>query len=283
MRRRERAAVLMEDAGLRVKALASGSSANALLVESARGTLLVDAGLSARALQLLIRQHAGYRSPLVGILVTHEHSDHIAGADTLARQSGAPVVASPGTLGALRLAARTPRQALAPGSATTIGPFEVHAFPIPHDAAQPVGFHIALGRWRVGIATDLGECTPQVREALRRTHLTIIEANHDRARLQACGYPNVLKRRISGKTGHLANEQTARFLVEDLSAVAQDRWVWLAHLSEENNHPSIARKAIECAFQLAGRPVPFSVQVAERDRPSVEWDTRQLFVQRALF
>lgn len=271
----------MEEADLRVKSLASGSSANALLVESAAGSLLIDAGLSARQLQALIRQHTSYRSPLLAILITHEHSDHIAGADVLARQVGAPLLASPGTLGALRLQARTPRRPIAPGSSATIGPFEVHAFPIPHDAAQPVGFQIALGRWRIGLATDLGECTPQVYEALRRTHLTVIEANHDRARLDACGYPQVLKRRIGGMTGHLANEQTAAFL-QALAEEDQDRWVWLAHLSEENNHPSIARRAIERHFALVRRRMPFTVQVAERDRPSVEWDTRTLYRQRAL-
>lgn len=269
-------------ADLRVKALASGSSANAMLVECATGALLVDAGLSARQLRQWLREHSAYGAPLLSILITHEHSDHILGADVLARQTGAPVVASPGTLAQLRLHTRTPRQPLAPGSSATVGPFEVHAFPIPHDAAQPVGFHITFGRWRVGIATDLGHCTPHVHAALRHTHLTIIEANHDKARLRSCGYPDVLKRRISGDTGHLANEQTARFL-QELADEDQDRWVWLAHLSEENNHPSIARKAIDRHFALLHRTPPFAVQVAERDTPSVEWDTRSLFRQRALF
>ena len=276
------AAMQMEEPALRVKALASGSSANALLVETQAGSLLVDAGLSARQLDLLIRQHAAYHSRLVGILITHEHSDHIAGADVLARKVGAPVVSSPGTLGALRLNVRTPRQALLPGSTTTLGPFEVHAFPIPHDARQPVGFRIELGRWSVGVATDLGHCTPPIFEALRHTHLTVIEANHDRARLDTCAYPTMLKRRIGSDQGHLANEQTA-VILERLAEEDRDRWVWLAHLSEENNHPSIARKAMQRHFALLRRPMPFDLQVAERDRPSVEWDTRSLFCQRALF
>jgi phosphoribosyl 1,2-cyclic phosphodiesterase len=265
-----------------VKSLASGISANALLIECAAGSLLVDAGLSARQLQQWLREHGAYGSPLLGILITHEHSDHILGADVLARQTGAPLVATPGTLDQLRLHRRTPRRPLAPGSTAGVGPFEVHAFPIPHDAAQPVGYHIRLGSWRVGIATDLGHCTPHVHEALRRTHLTIIEANHDKARLHSCGYPAMLKRRIGGETGHLANEQTALFL-QELAGEDQDRWVWLAHLSQENNHPSIAKKAINRHFALLHRVLPFEVQVAERDVPSVEWDTRSLFRQRALF
>lgn len=271
-----------ESPDLRVKSLASGSSANAILVECAAGALLVDAGLTARQLQQLLRAHGTYGAPLLGILITHEHSDHILGADVLARQTGAPLVATPGTLEQLRLHKRTPRRPLAPGSSATVGPFEVHAFPIPHDAAQPVGYHIGLGRWRAGIATDLGHCSTHVHAALRHTHLTIIEANHDRARLRSCGYPALLKRRISGETGHLANEQTADFL-EALADEDQDRWVWLAHLSEENNHPSIARKAIQRHFALLRRVPPFEVQVAERDVPSVEWDTRSLYRQRALF
>jgi phosphoribosyl 1,2-cyclic phosphodiesterase len=135
----------------------------------------------------------------------------------------------------------------------------------------------------VGVATDLGHCTAAVHEALRDTHLTIIEANHDRGRLQANReYPDVLKKRIAGKLGHLANEQTAEFL-HAMAEVDQDRWVWLAHLSEENNKPSIAMAAIQRYFGLARRALPFAVQVAERDRPSVEWDTRSLYRQRALF
>jgi len=273
----------MDATALRVKALASGSSANALLVECASGALLVDAGLSARHLSALIRDYTRYGAPLVGILISHEHSDHIAGADVLARQTGAPVVATPGTLAALRLKAKTPRRALAAGSCLTVGPFEVYAFPVPHDAAAPVGFHITLGRWRAGIATDLGHCTQEVREGLRDTHLTVIEANHDRGRLAANpSYPAMLKQRISGDHGHLANEQTAE-LLQELADADHDRWVWLAHLSEENNKPSIAMAAVRRHFSLLRRPLAFELQVAERDKPSVEWDTRLLFRQATLF
>jgi phosphoribosyl 1,2-cyclic phosphodiesterase len=135
----------------------------------------------------------------------------------------------------------------------------------------------------VGIATDLGHCSRHVREALRQTHLTVIEANHDRGRLAAnSGYSELLKRRISGDRGHLANEQTAD-LLQEFADCEHDRWVWLAHLSEENNRPSIALAAMHRHFQLLRRPLPFEVRVAERDRPSVEWDTRALFRQRALF
>ena len=271
------------DQGLRVKALASGSSANALLVETTAGALLVDVGLSARALRELLARHAVHGSPLCGILLTHEHSDHCVGADVLARQTGAPLVGTPGTLARLRLHPRTPTSSLAAGSTTTIGPFEIYAFPVPHDAADPVGYRIECGPWRVGVATDLGHCSRHVREGLRDTHLTVIEANHDRGRLAANpGYPTLLKQRIAGERGHLANEQTAD-LLQEFADCEHDRWVWLAHLSEENNKPSIALAAMRRHFQLLRRPVPFEIQVAERDRPSVEWDTRVLFRQRALF
>ncbi len=268
---------------LRVKCLASGSSANAILIESASATLLVDAGLSARQLQQLLRKHSTYHSPLIGILITHEHSDHIAGADVLARQSGAALVATAGTMSGMRLGARVDRHPITAGSGMTLGPFEIHAFPVPHDAADPVGFRIDFGKWRVGLATDLGHCSRHVHEALRDTHLTIIESNHDRGRLAANpGYPAILKKRIAGERGHLANEQTAE-LLQDLAGADHDRWVWLAHLSEENNRPSIALAAMRRHFGLLRRALPFELQVAERDRPSVEWDTRALFRQRALF
>src|SRR5947209_908102 len=103
---------------VRVKSLASGSSANSMLVECATATLLVDAGLSARQLQALVKRHGSYGSPLAGILITHEHSDHIAGADVLARQAGAALIATAGTLSAMRLGTRVDRRPLAAGSAT---------------------------------------------------------------------------------------------------------------------------------------------------------------------
>jgi phosphoribosyl 1,2-cyclic phosphodiesterase len=271
------------DDSLRVKCLASGSSANAILIESAAATLLVDAGLSARQLQALMQKHSIYHSPLIGILITHEHSDHIAGADVLARQSGAALVATSGTMSGIRLGARVDRRPVASGSTLTLGPFEIHAFPVPHDAADPVGYKIIFGRWRVGLATDLGHCSRHVHDALRDTQLTIIESNHDRGRLAANpGYPALLKKRIAGDRGHLANEQTAE-LLQDLADTDHDRWVWLAHLSEENNRPSIALAAMRRHFGLLRRTLPFELQVAERDKPSVEWDTRALFRQQALF
>jgi phosphoribosyl 1,2-cyclic phosphodiesterase len=254
-----------------------------MLVETPTATLLVDAGLSARQLQNLIRRHAAFHSPLIGILITHEHSDHIAGADVLARLSGAALIATSSTLAAMRLGAKVDRRPIISGSSATIGPFEIRAFPIPHDAVDPVGYHIAFGEWRVGIATDLGHCSRHVHEALHDTHLTIIEANHDRGRLAANReYSALLKKRIAGDRGHLANEQTAE-LLQDLADSQQDRWVWLAHLSEENNRPSIALAAMRRHFSLIRRAFPFELQVAERDHPSVEWDTRVLFRQRELF
>jgi phosphoribosyl 1,2-cyclic phosphodiesterase len=275
--------VELDTSALRVKSLASGSSANALLVECAAGMLLVDAGLSALQIQALLREHALFNAPLLGILVTHEHSDHILGVDVLARKMGVPVIATPGTLAAIRLGARARRQPLPAGSAATVGPFEVYAFPVPHDAAEPVGFRIAMGRWRVGIAIDLGKPTRTVREALHDTDLTIIEANHDRARLLSNRqYPALLRRRIAGDTGHLANEQTVE-LLQEWADTEHDRWVWLAHLSQENNDPPTALRAVRTFFALLRRPVPFDVAVAGRDKPSVEWDTRAIYRQRALF
>jgi phosphoribosyl 1,2-cyclic phosphodiesterase len=111
----------------------------------------------------------------------------------------------------------------------------------------------------------------------------VIEANHDRGRLAANReYSALLKKRIAGDRGHLANEQTAE-LLQDLATAEHDRWVWLAHLSAENNRPSIALAAMHRHFALLRAAMPFDLQVAERDRPSVEWDTRALFRQRELF
>jgi phosphoribosyl 1,2-cyclic phosphodiesterase len=236
-----------------VVSLGSGSGGNALLVQTSRTAVLVDAGFSARILASRLRQAGATPAMLGAILLTHEHADHACGAAAFAAAHGVPLVADPRTLravfdqtpaGLVGQAARDalPREELHVGRSMRLGDLEVRSFPVSHDAAAPCGYVLSTGAWTVTIATDTGECAPPVVEALRGAHLLVLEANHDRERLLAGPYPWHLKRRILGSTGHLSNEQSAEALAQALDD--GPRWIWLAHLSKMNNTPDLARAQV---------------------------------------
>jgi phosphoribosyl 1,2-cyclic phosphodiesterase len=287
---------------LQVKALASGSSGNAYLVQAREAALLVEAGVPARVLDRHLQDHGVCPQGLAGILVSHEHTDHGQSAMPLARRYRAPIVANRATLD--RLAAvegqdeeraasdgmRSPRrrlpelQVLPSGRMRRIGPFEVTSFRVPHDAADPVGFLIGYDGWHICVATDLGEACPALVEPLRRADLVILEANHDPVALRNGYYPAALKQRIAGRDGHLSNEQAAALLIDccrGLPSLAV-KSVWLAHLSAHNNSRRSALQTVEGALWGAQvRRHVATLDVAARDRPSVEW--RAHYVQRSLF
>ncbi len=248
---------------MRVVSLGSGSSGNALLVQTSRTAVLVDAGFGVRALASRLRQ-AGATPGMIGaVLLTHEHSDHASGATAFAAAHGIPLVADPRTLKAVlghpaaRQAVLTtqdasdlPREELSVGRATRVGDLDVRSFAISHDAVAPCGYVLSTGAWTVAIVTDTGECAPQVVEALRGAHLIVLEANHDRERLIAGPYPWHLKRRILSSTGHLSNAQCAEALAQSLDD--GPRWVWLAHLSRTNNTPDLARAQVREYLRARG-------------------------------
>ncbi len=243
--------------------LGSGSAGNALALTDDSGTLLIDAGFSARE---VVRRAATAGLDLtrtVGIVLTHEHGDHTSGVARLARQLAVPVLASLGTWDRLR-----PRMPLVPFQPLTlmgrveIGGYQIEACPISHDAAQPVALRItSLGGHRVVVAYDLGRPTTGVRYLLRQAHAIVLEANHDDLLLRTSGYPPAVQQRIAGSAGHLSNRAAAELLGEvahaELSAVV------LAHLSERCNTSEAARAAVEPVF--AGWST--AVHVARQDAP----------------
>jgi phosphoribosyl 1,2-cyclic phosphodiesterase len=232
---------------VRVVSLGSGSSGNALLIQSSRTAVLVDAGFGPRTLASRLRLAGVAPQTLGAILLTHEHSDHAVGAAAFAARHGVPLVSDPRTLAAVLAqpsaqaagVGRIERVELPVGRGTRLSDFGVRSFAISHDAVAPCGFVLSTGAWSVCVVTDTGECTPAVVEALRGAHLIVLEANHDRERLLAGPYPWHLKRRILGSTGHLSNAQSSEALAQALDD--GPRWVWLAHLSKTNNTPDLAR------------------------------------------
>jgi phosphoribosyl 1,2-cyclic phosphodiesterase len=258
-------------AGVRVSALASGSSGNAFLVETAGARLLFDAGLNAAALEYYLGQRGTSPSQLAAIFVSHEHIDHLRGAGRLARRYRLPVVASAGTFraGAWQFGHLPERIVQAPGSQVTAGGVIVHAFAVSHDAEETVGFWIEAEGYNIVICTDLGSETASIREPLEAADLLVLEANHDVQKLWRGPYHPALKRRVYGPQGHLSNAEAAR-LISEVALDGRPRTVWLAHLSAANNTPALAFDTVAEPLDREGC-THVELAVLARDKPSHIW------------
>lgn len=229
---------------MRCWVLGSGSKGNALVVESAGARILIDCGFPPRTLHSRLKL-VGIAPESIGtVVLTHEHVDHVKGVAAAARKWRWTVLASRGTLAALPALSGHRRVVLKPGSTHALDAFDVLAVRVPHDAAEPVGFVVtatASGA-RAGIATDLGEVPHPLLAAFERLDLLVLESNHDEGMLRAGPYPPQLQERILGCSGHLAN----RACGAAIAAIAHRglRDVVLAHLSEVNNEPALARRTV---------------------------------------
>ena len=228
---------------MRFASLGSGSRGNSLLVESGASRVLIDAGFGPReTLRRLDR--LGVRPDQVqAVLVTHEHSDHVGGAFACAARFGWSVFLTAGTLAACRPGSRGPCiDIIDSHSAFEFGDLSIHPFPVPHDAREPAQFVLEDGNARLGILTDAGHVTPHMVTMLDRCDALVLECNHDLDMLEAGVYPPHLKKRIASALGHLDNQAAASLLARiDRTRL---RHVIAAHLSEQNNSPSLARAAL---------------------------------------
>jgi phosphoribosyl 1,2-cyclic phosphodiesterase len=228
---------------VKLHVLASGSSGNSILVETRRTRLLVDCGLSGAEAGRRIAAAGCAPEEINGIVVSHEHTDHVQGVGIMARRFGIPVYLTPGTLegcnGQLKEGIRT--EMIEAGREFEVGEVTVRPFSIPHDAADPVGFTFSCGGVKAGLATDVGFSTALVRQHLSGCHLLVLESNHDPDLLARSSYPWELKRRIRGRRGHLSNDEAGQLLERVLHAGLEK--VVLAHLSERNNRPDLALQA----------------------------------------
>ena len=229
--------------------LASGSGGNAALVRHQNTALLIDAGISARRITHSLIEIGLKPEVLDGILITHEHVDHISGLRTLCKKCAVPVYASRGTAQSLDFVGSTLRIFEA-GEQFTLGAFAVITFPSSHDAADPVGYRLDCSDGSLGFLTDTGFVTNDAYEALLGVDTLLLEANHDLEMLKNGPYPRYLKQRISGRHGHLSNAQAAEFAIDSVRRGTKD--IILAHLSAENNTPTIAEYAIARKLQQHG-------------------------------
>jgi phosphoribosyl 1,2-cyclic phosphodiesterase len=233
--------------------LASGSSGNAALVATDRTRILVDAGLSLKELEKRLAEVGETAGALDAILITHEHTDHVAGLPVLARSKkiGASIYMTWLTSPGIDWGACQPRlETFQAGSSFTVGDIEVQSFSVPHDAVDPVGFTFEAEGVRIGIATDLGYIPESVKYHLRRTDLLMIEANHDLDMLKVGPYPWSVKQRVMSRVGHLSNLVMSDYLLRDFDRSTAH--VVLGHISEQNNHPEIVRMIATEALEERG-------------------------------
>lgn len=233
---------------MELRTLASGSSGNCILLSHKGVHLLLDAGISCKRILTDLRELGIDPKTVAGILITHEHSDHIAGLATLTKRLGVPVYASPGTARALRRRMAWPAGLLRdvePGEEFALEEFTVRGFTTSHDAEEPMGFAFTAGSRRAAVVTDLGYVSDAVLDGVLGAQAVVCESNHDVEWLQSGPYPYYLKARILGDRGHLSNEAGAALALQCIRAGAHT--VILAHLSAENNSPA---RALETARTL---------------------------------
>uniref|UniRef100_A0AB33JGQ9 MBL fold metallo-hydrolase n=2 Tax=unclassified Prevotella TaxID=2638335 RepID=A0AB33JGQ9_9BACT len=260
---------------LKFVSFGSGSSGNSYLLYTETDGLLIDAGVGIRTLKKHFREYGLSLSQIHHVLITHDHADHIKSVGSISSDYNLPVYST--------LKVHTGieknfcvRRKIAPHFAkiidkdTTIqiGNFSVTPFEVPHDSSDNVGYKIVYGGVTFCILTDVGHITEQMKEIIGEANYLVIEANHDAEMLATGPYPQHLKTRISGPTGHLSNLECAKALAEN--ATEKLRYVWLCHLSEENNHPVLAQKTIEQTLRSYGiiAGVDFQVEVLKRKIPT---------------
>ena len=243
--------------------LYSGSSGNSTYIGTGTGGILVDAGVSCKALLTALSARDIRPDTIRGLFLTHEHIDHIRGVGVLARKYGMEVYASPGTWAAMadkvgEIPARQ-RCEFTPDEDFYIDRVNVLPFSIPHDAAQPTGFALSCGGRKVSVLTDLGHTTRELLTRVEGSDVLLLEANHDVQMLTDGSYPERLKRRILSGKGHLSNDACGRALTELLGIGVPN--VYLGHLSEENNVPELAYSTVARMVEDFGAHVGRDVQI----------------------
>ncbi len=251
--------------------LVSGSSGNSVYVSLGDVRLLVDAGATASRIEANLREIGVDIRHIDAVLITHDHIDHIRGLGVLCRRYGLPVYANSGTWDAIAQrnvqVPKTCMRTFCTGEDFYIGDVNVRPFPIPHDAAEPVGYALSCQGMRCGVATDIGHIDEGWLGALSGCQALVLEANHDVGMVERGPYPMHLKRRILSRSGHLSNADCARALITLAQRGTQA--VFLSHLSAENNLPELAYNTVCEALSSAGCHVGSDLRVMVSRRDSV--------------
>lgn len=256
--------------------LSSGSSGNVLYISTGNTSLLIDAGLSGKRTEHLLRETGVSPKEIDAILVTHDHDDHIRGVGVLCRRYDVPVYAN-----MLTWEAMGPRigevsafnmQEFRTNQEFSIGDICIKPYSISHDAADPVGFTFCSGKAKVSIANDLGCVTESVVKEISGSQFLMLESNHDVEMLKVGPYPWYLKRRIMGETGHLSNEDAGGALLRMAGKGLKN--VLLGHLSKENNYPLLALETVKGMLRAEGIEIgrEMNIELSFRDKISRVYD-----------
>ncbi len=253
---------------VRVCVLGSGSRGNSTLIATEKTRLLVDAGFSRRETYARLEAVGERAGGFDAIVISHEHTDHIRGLEALALDSKAPIYISAATRDVISWDRRVKAfEMFSAGTKFCVGDIEVTPFAIPHDAADPVAFTFDTQGIRIGLVTDLGYIPELVKRHVAGCHCLIFESNHDLEMLKIGPYPWAVKQRVMSRTGHLSNRATGEFLRDDFDGAAQV--LVLAHLSENNNHPEIARlSALEALNGRTARGNGLDLHLASQTVPT---------------
>lgn len=255
--------------------ITSGSSGNCIYVGSERASILIDVGISGKRVEAGLNSIERKTSEMDGILITHEHSDHIKGLGVLARRHHIPIYATGKTIDAIKCCPSLGKIEedlfceIRPDEHFCIKDLEIAPFSISHDAVDPVAYRVNHEEKSVGVITDLGSYTDYTIENLQGLDAVLMEANHDINMLQVGSYPYYLKQRILGNRGHLSNENAGRLLCEILHD--KMKAILLGHLSRENNYEQLAFETVCQEVTLGDNPYAakdFLISVANRDEVS---------------
>jgi len=259
---------------LRFLSLASGSSGNCYYLGTLEYGILFDAGIACRSIKKILKENGIELEQVMALFITHDHIDHIKSVGNLGERFGIPVYATQAVHEGIedsRFVDQplvSSRRMIRKDEPVAIRGFTVTAFDVPHDARDCVGYTINYKEDTIVLATDVGHISDTVGAHIRLANHLILEANYDREMLMNGRYPAFLKERIMNGTGHLCNTETADFLANNFRSHLRN--IWLCHLSRENNHPELACKTVEMAFEQQGIKIGADVKIRalKRNTPS---------------
>lgn len=255
--------------------IASGSSGNCIYTGTDAAHILIDAGISGKRIEAGLNEIGLKTAEMQGILITHEHIDHVAGLGVLARRYGIPLYGTKGTIEAVKNMKSVGKideslfHEIEPEQTFDIGDMTIEPIAISHDAAEPVAYKVKQGQKTAAVMTDLGFYDARIVQKLQNVNALLLEANHDVRMLEMGPYPYPLKQRILGDRGHLSNENCGRLLGE----ILHDNFkaVVLGHLSKENNYPQLAYETVRVEVDMGENPYradDFPMYVAKREQAS---------------
>ncbi len=253
----------------------SGSSGNCYYLFTEHDGLLIDVGVGIRNLKKYFRDYGLSLAQIHRVFITHDHADHIKSVGSISYDYHLPIYATATVHKGIdrnycvqRKVSPELRYYVEPGVPVQVGDFCVTPFSVPHDSSDNVGYYIEVEGLSFCVITDAGCVTPEMEEFISKANYLVLEANHDVEMLQQGPYPQHLKMRILSETGHLSNDSCGRAIANHMSEGL--RYVWLCHLSEENNHPELARKTVESILRSYGIVVgkDLQLEILKRTKPT---------------